>query len=191
MSIFQNNKPFFSSKSYTLLLYFLNINRLGIFNSTHLFRFIKNVTVILWVTRCTFQHSYLLNTTHRSPLCKSCYRLPSTLSTCLSTWDIKDKYTKHLPLRDSYLAPTSKPLVSKITFLEPFFNIPIRPFHRLLHHLDDIGSPPVWHLNCRQDTCSIGFPLNSSNEWISRSFPLYIRHRTYLKTRSRPIFNNP
>lgn len=92
-------------------------------------------------------------------------------------------------LRDSYHASTSKPLVSKVIFNRTFFQHSYPTVSSIL--IDDSGSPPVWHLNCRQDTYSIGFPLNSSNEWISRSFPLYIRHRTYLKTRSRPIFNNP
>lgn len=60
-TILQMDKSVFGSEPCTLLLFFE-------LTLTQLFQ----VCVHLWTTRYTFEHSYLLSTTHSSPSCLSC-----------------------------------------------------------------------------------------------------------------------
>lgn len=71
-SYFRTIGYFASPKSYTLLLYFSNTNSLCVILDAQ------------WMTRCTFDHSYLLSTTQSSPFCSLCYQLTFVHSSYLS-----------------------------------------------------------------------------------------------------------
>ena len=52
-------------------------------------------TILNWITRYTFEHSYLLSTTHSSQPCSSCYRLASSIIPYLSISEKSTRFIQH------------------------------------------------------------------------------------------------
>jgi hypothetical protein len=52
-------------------------------------------TIFNWITRYTFEHPYLLSTTHSSQPCSSCYRLASSIIPYLSISEKSTGFVQH------------------------------------------------------------------------------------------------
>ena len=92
-------------------------------------------TILNWITRYTFEHSYLLSTTHSSQPCSSCYRLTSSIFPYLSISEKSTRFIQHLCLRHLYQTTTNHPHISVLfqsLFQDPHRTITLRSRSRVL-----------------------------------------------------------